>query len=98
MPGIQDLYNTIDRTNIEFVMLSIDRPEHKQKINDYLLKSAYTFPAYTPVGHLPQALQVPSIPTTLIINKNGEVVSKEVGATQFNTKRFKKFLTELAQE
>ena len=98
MPGIQALYDSIDRSQIEFVMLSIDRPEHKQKVSDYLQKSAYTFPAYTPVGYLPQALQVPSIPTTLIINKKGEVVSTEVGATQFNTKRFKKFLSQLAQE
>ncbi len=98
MPGIQELYNSIDRSQIEFVMLSLDRSEHKQKVLDYIKKSSYSFPAYTPVGYLPEALNVPSIPTTLIINKQGQVVTTEVGATNFNTKRFKKYLQQLAEE
>ncbi|MFZ5972506.1 MAG: TlpA family protein disulfide reductase [Bacteroidota bacterium] len=98
MPGIQQLYNTIDRSQIEFVMLSLDRSEHRQKVADYISKAAYSFPAYTPIGNLPAVLNVPSIPTTLIINKQGQIVSTEVGATNFNTKRFKKFLQQLAEE
>jgi peroxiredoxin len=98
MAGIQDLHETINKTNIEFVMLSLDKSEHKQKIVDYVKKNGFSFRAYTPSGFLPQQLQVPSIPTTFIISKRGKIVSTEVGATNFNTRRFKKYLEQLAAE
>jgi hypothetical protein len=79
-------------------MLSLDKSEHKQKIIDYIKKSEFTFPAYTPSGYLPEQLQVPSIPTTFIISKSGKVVSTEIGATNFNTRHFKKYLSQLAAE
>lgn len=98
MAGIQNLYNTINRDSIQFVMLSLDKSEHKQKVIDYLKAKQFTFNAYTPSGYLPEQLNVPSIPTTLVISKSGKIVSTEVGATNFNTKRFKKFLAQLAAE
>lgn len=98
MAGIQELHNSVSSDSVTFVMLSLDKSEHRQKVVDFIKKNNYTFPAYTPVGYLPEQLQVPSIPTTLIISKKGEIVSTEVGATNFNTKRFKKFLAKLAAE
>jgi thiol-disulfide isomerase/thioredoxin len=98
MAGIQDLYSQLNNDQVYFVMLSLDKSEHKQKIIDYIKKSEFTFPAYTPSGYLPEQLQVPSIPTTFIISKSGKVVSTEIGATNFNTRHFKKYLSQLAAE
>lgn len=98
MAGIQDLFNSVNHDEIKFVMLSLDKSEHKQKVVDYLNARKFTFNAYTPSGYLPEQLNVPSIPTTLVISKSGKIVSTEVGATNFNTKRFKKFLEQLAAE
>jgi thiol-disulfide isomerase/thioredoxin len=95
MPSIQELYNEIDKEKIQFVMLSLDRDADLPKIIKYVDKNKFTFPVYQPKGYLPGSLNVPSIPTTLIIDKNGNVASKQVGTTNFNTKKFKNYLEKL---
>jgi thiol-disulfide isomerase/thioredoxin len=97
MPSIQELYNGLDKDKIQFVMLSLDRNEDLPKIIKYVDKNSFTFPVYQPKGYLPELFQVPSIPTTFIIDKNGNVVSKKVGTTNFNTTKFKKYLEGLAK-
>jgi thiol-disulfide isomerase/thioredoxin len=96
MPSIQELYNGVDKDKIQFVMLSLDRNEDLPKIVKYVEKNKFTFPVFQPKGFLPSAFDVPSIPTTFIIDKNGKVVSKKVGTTNFNTKKFKNYLEGLA--
>jgi thiol-disulfide isomerase/thioredoxin len=98
MPGIQKLYDRITKEHIEFIMLSIDRPGSEQKIKTYIESQSHTFPVYVPQGYLPEQLNVPSIPTTFIINKQGVIVSKKVGMTNFNTSKFENYLEELAAE
>ncbi|MFZ2906566.1 MAG: TlpA disulfide reductase family protein [Cyclobacteriaceae bacterium] len=97
MPGIQALYNDVNNEQIVFIMLSLDKDEDLPKIKNYIGKNSFTFPVYQPKGYLANQLQVPSIPTTYIINKEGNIVSKEVGTTNFNTKKFRKYLADLAR-
>ncbi len=99
MPGIQNLYkNLYEAEDIRFIMLSIDQEGQQQKVKKYITDKQYTFPVFMPSGGLTQQLSVPSIPTTFIINKQGKVVQKKVGATNFDTLKFKKYLEELAAE
>ena len=93
MPTIQKLYERIaDDPNVVFVMLSIDRDKDLAKVTKYLNDKKYTFDGYMPSGYLTEQLNVPSIPTTFIISKDGKILTKEVGTTNFNTNRFYKFL------
>jgi len=96
MAGIQELYSKIDKKNISFIMLSIDQQGQVQKVKDYVASKQFTFPVFTPYNGLPEQLQVSSIPTTFIIGKDGQVISKQVGSTNFNTPEFKKYLEGLA--
>lgn len=96
MPSIQSLYEKVDKKKIAFVMLSIDRESDIKKVSDYLIAKEFTFQAYLPSGQLPGLLKVPSIPTTFIISKDGQVVKKEVGSTRYDTPKFQKFLEELS--
>lgn len=98
MPTIQSLYEQANRDSVVFVMLSVDDEEAEQKISRYIEKSEFTFPVYRPSGYLTEQLNVPGIPTTFIISKDGRIVGKEVGATNFNTPRFRKFLDKLSRE
>lgn len=98
MPTIQSLYEKMDSTDVVFVMLSIDRDRDEPKIGNYIKKFEYTFPVYRPSGYLTSQLDIPSIPTTLVINKEGKIVSKEVGATNFDTEKFRKFLIALSKK
>lgn len=92
MPTIQSLYEKMDSTKVEFVMLSIDRDRDEAKVGAYIEKYKYTFPVYRPSGYLTSQLDIPSIPTTFIINKEGMIVGREVGTTNFDTAKFRKFL------
>jgi thiol-disulfide isomerase/thioredoxin len=74
MPGIQKLYNKVKDDRIVFLMLSIDKDGAAQKIKTYVRKNKYTFPVYTPSGYLTDQLNVPSIPTTFVISKEGKIV------------------------
>ena len=96
MPAIQELYSDVGKDSIVFVMLSIDKDSDKEKIVRYIKNNAYTFPVYQPSGHLTKQLWVPTIPTTLVVSKDGKIVAKEVGTTNFNTPKFKRFIDELA--
>ena len=97
MPGIQSLYEKVDKDKVVFVMLSIDEDSDRQKVVNYLNAKKFTFTAYMPVGYLPDHLQVPSIPTTFVISPEGKVAKKEVGTTQYDTPKFLKFLESLAE-
>lgn len=95
MPSVQKLYDGLDHNKVQFIMLSLDRDDAVAKINKYATKNNFTFPIYIPSGSLPVQFQVSSIPTTFIIDRNGNIVSKKVGTTNFNTDRFKKYLEDL---
>jgi len=92
MPSIEKLYNSVDKEKVAFVILSLDQEQAFSKVVQYVEKNKYTFPVYHHTGSLPELLQVPSIPTTFIIDKEGNVASKKVGATNFDTDKFKKYL------
>jgi thiol-disulfide isomerase/thioredoxin len=98
MPGIEELYQQVDKSQIEFVMLSVDRPGLETKVKNFVQAQEYTFPVYTLNSELPEVLQVPSIPTTFVIDKSGKIVQKKVGTTQFNTPRFREYLRKLVTQ
>jgi len=96
MPGIQKLFSKLDNDSIEFVMLSLDKDQTLSKVETYVKKNNYTFPIYMPSGFLADQLQVPSIPTTFVISKEGKVVLKEVGSRNYDTKKMVEFLKKQA--
>ena len=98
MASIQDLYNSVAKDSIEFVMISLDKDKFKDKVLKYKADKNFSFPIYMPSGYLSEQLNVPSIPTTFIISKQGKIVLKEVGATNFNTAKFKRFLLDLTKK
>lgn len=97
MANIQALYGKVDHEKIAFVMLSIDRDSDKRKVVNYLRDKQFTFPVYMPSGYLPGQLKVPAIPTTFIISKDGKIARKEVGAMNYDTSKFRKYLEQLTQ-
>ncbi len=98
MAEIQKLYSSIASDSISFVMLSLDRDTDQEKVVKYVNTKGFTFPVYLPSGRLTEQLSVPSIPTTFVIGKDGKIVAKEVGTTNFNTDKFRKFLRQLKED
>jgi len=96
MPGIHNLYIKMKGEPIEFVMLSIDKDKAISKVESYVKNNSYTFPVFMPSGYLAEQLQVPSIPTTFVISKEGLIVMKEVGTRNYDTKKMMEFLKKQA--
>ncbi|MFM9839978.1 MAG: TlpA family protein disulfide reductase [Cyclobacteriaceae bacterium] len=97
MAGIQKLYSGMNGDSVSFVMLSLDKDRDKEKVVKYIKDKEFTFPVFLPSGYLSEQLNVPSIPTTFVIGKDGKIAMKEIGTTNFNTLKFKKFLQKLIE-
>ena len=74
-------------------MLSLDKDAMLPKVISYIEKNQYTFPVFMPHEFLPDQLQVASIPTTIIVSKDGKIVVREVGAKNYNNQKMIDFLT-----
>lgn len=98
MPSIEALYNSVEKDKVVFVMLSLDTPQNFSKVGKYIEDKGFSFPVYVVDQGLTKQLQVPSIPTTFIVGKDGLIKRKEVGAANYDTPKFKQFLTSLAAQ
>ena len=98
MPSIQELYNGINKEKILFVMLSLDEERRLEKVKSYVKAQAFNFPVFVPQGQLTNQLYVDTIPTTFVIDKDGNIVIKEVGMRNYNTTKFKRYLEDLANK
>ena len=96
MPSIQNLYNTVDKDKIAFVILSLDQEGDGQKIAKFIDDKALSIPVYQPASPLPKLLRVTTIPTTFIIGTDGKVASKKIGMANYDTDEMREFLRELS--
>jgi thiol-disulfide isomerase/thioredoxin len=95
MPSIQKLFDEVDHDKIAFVMLSIDKDGQLERVKNFVKKQSYSFPIFMPSGYLIDQLQVPSIPTTFVLAKDGTIALKETGMKNYHTAKFKKFINGL---
>lgn len=96
MPSIQGLYEKVNHDSVAFVMLSVDKPEHHEKVKQFIAKEGYSFPVYTVASNLPAQLHTGSIPSTFVIRKDGKIAGQKIGATNFDTDNFLEFLIKLS--
>jgi len=93
MPAIQGLYNLYkDDNRIQFLMLTNDSPK---KVNTFLKKRNYKFPVYFYSVRPPDVYISNVIPTTFIISKDGKIIVKETGASNWNGEKMKKLIKNL---
>lgn len=96
MPFINKLYNKIHNKDIVFVMISTDG--NLEKAKKFIQRKGFNFPVYLLAGPLPKEFVSSEIPTTFIISKKGEIVSRHKGMANYDTSRFESFLQQLARE
>lgn len=93
MPSIQEYYDNVDKDEIKVVLVALDNDFNKS-IN-FMNKNNYSMPYYKPQGDLPQEFEVSAIPTTYIINGNGEVEITHTGMSDFTSDEFKQAVQEV---
>jgi thiol-disulfide isomerase/thioredoxin len=98
MASIQSLYESTDHDQVIFVMLSLDEKRNDQKVIRYIADKRFTFPVFRPGDELPEQLDVPAIPTTIVVGRDGKIKLKKTGAHEYDTDKFKKFIDDLTKE
>ena len=88
MPEIANLYREINK-EVMFVMLSVDKDREKAK--KWIAKKQFPVPVYF-LDQLSPELSYEAIPTTWVINREGEIVFHHSGMAQYNTSDFREFL------
>lgn len=91
MPHIAELYKSVKNTDdLEFLMIGLDSDIKKsQKLME---EKTWDFPVVHASFGLNQSLQSESIPTTMVVNKQGKIVFYQQGMSNFNTAEFREFL------
>lgn len=94
MPSLDALYNEF-KSDDRFVFLFINEDEDRAKAEQYLKESGFSVPLVTRAGTVPGELYSGTLPTTLVLNKEGAVVLKHEGVAGYNTPKFKQQLKDL---
>jgi len=85
LPSLQQLYNTYGN-KVDFYLLTAEEPE---VVSSFLKKRGFDFPVYIQRFKGPDELEVQSIPTTYLIDKNGVILIEKTGAADWNSEKFR---------
>ncbi|QNE41894.1 TlpA family protein disulfide reductase [Hymenobacter sp. NBH84] len=95
LPGIQALYEKVDKQKVAFVLVSFDR--NPKKAQAFIRRKGYTVPVFFPAAPLPPAFDSQAIPTTLIIGPDGRIITRHEGMADYDSPKVKAYLEGLAQ-
>lgn len=91
MPSFQDLYvDYQDKINFLFVS-----SEDHETVRGFLNRKNYNLPAYRPLDESPQPLNGKTLPTTYLIDKEGNIVIQKVGAADWNSEKVRNTIDDL---
>ncbi|HEY0900273.1 MAG TPA: TlpA disulfide reductase family protein [Sphingobacteriaceae bacterium] len=96
MPSVNSLRSKFkNNPDVLFVMADIDNKMERSE--SFMKKNKYDLPVYEPTSSIPESIFQGTVPTTLIINKSGEIVFFHEGMADYNSDEMEKFLTDLAK-
>ncbi|MBS1529959.1 MAG: TlpA family protein disulfide reductase [Bacteroidetes bacterium] len=95
LPSINALYEK-EKNNPNIAFVTIDIDSDLPKTTKFMQLKDYHFPVYSAVGA--GQLYNDGIPTTLVVNKRGEIVFSHFNRANYNSDQFAAFLEKLAQQ
>ncbi|MCF6404211.1 TlpA family protein disulfide reductase [Chitinophaga filiformis] len=90
MPSINALYEQF-KDNKNVIFLTVDTDGNYKKANSFLKKHQYSLPLYVADSQIPGDLLGRSIPTTVIINKKGQIAYRHEGAADYGNEKFMRY-------
>src|SRR5690625_2731531 len=94
LPSIQVLRESFkDNSNIVFLMVDIDGT--MKESTAYMQENNLDLPVYIPKGRIPSAFLGNAVPTTVILNKKGEIAARTVGAGDYSKPEVKEAINQL---
>lgn len=97
MPSIQTLYNKFkENDKVEFLLVEIEND--LEGANKFLKQENLVLPVVYPNSSIPEEWLSGAIPTTVILNKAGELVSREQGMRDYSAKSVEDFIQNLIDQ
>ena len=94
MPSLQELYNT-HKNNVDFYFVARDE---ESAIAKFIAKENYDFPVYFEQQNPPELLQSSQLPTTYLIDKQGNIWIEKTGAANWNSEKINQLIEKLVAE
>lgn len=97
MPSIEKLYNKF-KDNDQVVFLLVDVDNQMISAEQFMVKRKLNLPVHVAKSAIPGQWLGNSIPTTVILDKNGKIAAKHEGMADYGRKEVFDFITELINE
>ena len=94
MPSLNEMYNKL-KDDDRYVFLFVNEDEDPAKATAYLQKNNFSMPVITRAGQIPPQVFSGTLPTTVVLNKDGRIVMKKEGLANYNKDDFLKQLEDL---
>lgn len=87
MPSMNKMYNQLKNDEkIEFIFINMD--DDPAVAGKFLSDKGFDIPIHRAEGFVPTDLYTGSLPTTVVLDKNGVVVMKRTGMADYSSKKF----------
>ncbi len=97
MPSIQRLKDKLaNKDSVIFAM--VDADNNLPLSVAFMTKNKYTMPVFVQTSAIPESLFSGSLPTTVIINKQGEIVLKHEGIGNYDSREMVSFINRLSKK
>ncbi|MFB2118560.1 TlpA family protein disulfide reductase [Parapedobacter sp. 2B3] len=97
MPSIDKLYDQFkDNDGIVFVIADVDNQYEKSKA--FMSNRSLNLPVHVPAGEIPSQWLGGAIPTTLILDKKGQIAARHEGMADYSRPEVAEFIQALIAE
>lgn len=97
MPSIEKLYKKFEgQKEVVFLMVDVDNDFKKSKA--FLEKNGYNFPLHQLAGGIPDEYYSGTLPTTLIIDKTGNIAYRHTGSADYSNSEVEEFINKLVKK
>lgn len=94
MPTIDQLYLKYkDNKNVMFIMVDVDGKNEQSSA--FMKNKGYSLPVYTPAGEIPSEFFAGSMPTTVIVDKAGNIAFNHIGGADYSNPEVAAFIDKL---
>lgn len=91
MPSINQLFNEFkDNENVVFLLVDVDN--NPEKSNLFMKRKGFNLPVYSPAGEIPKEYFQGTLPTTVIIDKLGNIVFHHQGLADYSNSKMVHYL------
>jgi thiol-disulfide isomerase/thioredoxin len=96
MPSINKLYQKFkDDKNVLFIMVDVDN--NPDKSNNFMKKKGFALPVYTQVSDIPTKYFSGTLPTTVILDKSGNIAFHHDGVADYSNSEVADFIKKLSE-